>query len=168
MLRTTRRQDAIVAKARASETRVSPHWICESESRALSEDGRQRRRAHCSSHKKPMHRHLACRRSRQRQGPLATFIARVQVSGREARSEPQSLRIAPILERRAALDLGITTINTSPSTALSGARTVRLGQYFAAALTLTALYRCKAVYVTANFRNATTPFSAESLWLHCG
>jgi len=53
--------------------------------------------------------------------------------------------------RRAALDLGYTTI-IAPIDGVVAARTVRLGQYVQAGTQLTALVPLREVYVTANFK----------------
>jgi membrane fusion protein (multidrug efflux system) len=55
------------------------------------------------------------------------------------------------LERRAALDLGYTSI-TAPIDGVIADRTVRVGQYVQAGTQLTALVPLRAVYVTANFK----------------
>jgi membrane fusion protein (multidrug efflux system) len=55
------------------------------------------------------------------------------------------------IERRAALDLGYTTI-IAPIDGVVAARTVRLGQYVQAGTQLTALVPLAEVYVTANFK----------------
>jgi membrane fusion protein (multidrug efflux system) len=55
------------------------------------------------------------------------------------------------IARRAALDLGYTTI-IAPIDGVVAARTVRLGQYVQAGTQLTALVPLREVYVTANFK----------------
>jgi membrane fusion protein (multidrug efflux system) len=71
------------------------------------------------------------------------------------------------IERRAALDLGYTTI-IAPIDGAVAARTVRLGQYVQAGTQLTALVPLRAVYVTANFKETqlTHVHAGEPVRLH--
>jgi membrane fusion protein (multidrug efflux system) len=66
--------------------------------------------------------------------------------------QAQALRDrAQAVERRAALELGYTTV-IAPIDGIVGARTVRLGQYVQAGTQLTALVPLREVYVMANFK----------------
>jgi membrane fusion protein (multidrug efflux system) len=69
--------------------------------------------------------------------------------------------------RRAALDLGYTTI-IAPIDGVVAARAVRLGQYVQAGTQLTALVPLREVYVTANFKETqlTRVRAGEPVQLH--
>jgi membrane fusion protein, multidrug efflux system len=82
---------------------------------------------------------------------LATVQREVQVLAAKLAQAQSLLNRAQAIERRAALDLGYTTI-TAPIDGVVGARAVRLGQYVQAGTQLTALVPLQAVYVTANFK----------------
>jgi len=85
------------------------------------------------------------------QAALAT--AREQVNVLQAKlAQAQALEDrSQAIARRAALDLGYTTI-IAPIDGVVAARTVRLGQYVQAGTQLTALVPLREVYVTANFK----------------
>jgi len=82
---------------------------------------------------------------------LASAYGQVQVlQAKLAQAQALSDR-SQAVERRAALDLGYTTI-TAPIDGVVDARTVRLGQYVQAGTQLTALVPLREVYIMANFK----------------
>jgi membrane fusion protein (multidrug efflux system) len=82
---------------------------------------------------------------------LATMQQQVHVlQAKLAQAQALETR-SQAVDRRAALDLGYTTI-IAPIDGVVAARTVRLGQYVQAGTQLTALVPLAEVYVTANFK----------------
>jgi membrane fusion protein (multidrug efflux system) len=82
---------------------------------------------------------------------LASSHSQVQVLQAKL-AQAQALRDrSQAVERRAALELGYTTIS-APIDGIVGARTVRLGQYVQAGTQLTALVPLREVYIMANFK----------------
>jgi membrane fusion protein (multidrug efflux system) len=82
---------------------------------------------------------------------LATVQQQVHVLQAKL-TQAQALEVrSQAVERRAALDVGYTTI-IAPIDGVVAARTVRLGQYVQAGTQLTALVPLAEVYVTANFK----------------
>jgi membrane fusion protein, multidrug efflux system len=85
------------------------------------------------------------------QAALASTQREVQVLQSKL-LQAQALRDrSQAIERRAALELGYTTI-TAPIDGVVAARTIRLGQYVQAGTQLTALVPLRDVYITANFK----------------
>jgi membrane fusion protein (multidrug efflux system) len=85
------------------------------------------------------------------QAALAAAQREVQVLIAKLAQAQALLNRSQAIERRAALDLGYTTI-AAPIDGVVAARAVRLGQYVQAGTQLTALVPLQAVYVTANFK----------------
>jgi len=85
------------------------------------------------------------------QAALAAAQRELQVLAAKLAQAQALLNRSQAIERRAALDLGYTTI-TAPVDGVVAARSVRLGQYVQAGTQLTALVPLQAVYVVANFK----------------
>jgi membrane fusion protein, multidrug efflux system len=85
------------------------------------------------------------------QAALATAQREVQVLAAKLAQAQALLDRSQAVERRAALDLGYTTI-VAPIDGVVAARAIRVGQYVQAGTQLTALVPLQAVYVTANFK----------------
>jgi membrane fusion protein (multidrug efflux system) len=85
------------------------------------------------------------------QAALAATQRELQVLAAKLAQAQALLNRSQAIERRAALDLGYTTI-IAPIDGVVAARSVRLGQYVQAGTQLTALVPLQAVYVVANFK----------------
>jgi membrane fusion protein (multidrug efflux system) len=82
---------------------------------------------------------------------LATAQQQMHVLGAKLDRTQALQERSQAIERRAALDLGYTTI-IAPIDGVVAARTIRLGQYVQAGTQLTALVPLREVYVIANFK----------------
>ena len=85
------------------------------------------------------------------QAALAATQRELQVLAAKLAQAQALLNRSQAIERRAALDLGYTTI-IAPIDGVVAARSVRLGQYVQAGTQLTAVVPLQAVYVVANFK----------------
>jgi membrane fusion protein (multidrug efflux system) len=85
------------------------------------------------------------------QAALAAAQRELQVLAAKLAQAQALLDRSQAIERRAALDLGYTTI-AAPIDGVVAARSVRVGQYVQAGTQLTALVPLQAVYVVANFK----------------
>jgi membrane fusion protein (multidrug efflux system) len=85
------------------------------------------------------------------QAALAVAQRELQVLTAKLAQAQALLDRSQAIERRAALDLGYTTI-AAPIDGVVAARSVRVGQYVQAGTQLTALVPLQAVYVVANFK----------------
>jgi membrane fusion protein (multidrug efflux system) len=85
------------------------------------------------------------------QAALAAAQRELQVLTAKLAQAQALLNRSQAIERRAALDLGYTTI-AAPIDGVVAARSVRVGQYVQAGTQLTALVPLQAVYVVANFK----------------
>jgi len=85
------------------------------------------------------------------QAALSAAQRELQVLTAKLAQAQALLNRSQAVERRAALDLGYTTI-AAPIDGVVAARTVRLGQYVQAGTQLTALVPLQAVYIIANFK----------------
>ena len=85
------------------------------------------------------------------QAALAATQRELQVLAAKLAQAQALLNRSQAIERRAALDLGYTTI-IAPIDGVVAARSVRVGQYVQAGTQLTALVPLQAVYVVANFK----------------
>jgi membrane fusion protein (multidrug efflux system) len=85
------------------------------------------------------------------QAALATAQQQVHVLQAKLAQAQALEQRSQAIARRAALDLGYTTI-IAPIDGVVAARTVRLGQYVQAGTQLTALVPLREVYITANFK----------------
>src|ERR1039457_3278402 len=85
------------------------------------------------------------------QAALAAAQRELQVLTAKLAQAQALLNRSQAIERRAALDLGYTTI-AAPLDGVVAARSVRVGQYVQAGTQLTALVPLQAVYVVANFK----------------
>jgi membrane fusion protein, multidrug efflux system len=145
-------QDALIARARANETASAA---------ALELAGlnqvRYRNMAGIGFGSQQQSQE-ADAQERERSADLARDHAALTMAQQQVHVLRAKLAQAQALEdrsqaivRRAALDLGYTTI-IAPIDGVVGARTVRLGQYVQGGTQLTALVPLREVYVTANFK----------------
>jgi membrane fusion protein, multidrug efflux system len=145
-------QDALIARARASETAseaaLDLAGLNQVRYRKMASIGfgSQQQSQEADAQKRERGADLARDRAALTTVQQQVHVLRAKLAQAQA-LEDRSQAIV----RRAALDLGYTTI-IAPIDGVVAARTVRLGQYVQAGTQLTALVPLREVYVTANFK----------------